>query len=257
MVKKQSMKKRIICIIPARLGSYRFPTKPFVDICGKSMIEHVYKRARLSKLIDEVYVATPNTEIKDHVEKFGGNVIMTSDDVRRASDRVAQAATKVDEADIIINLQGDEPLVTPEMIESALVPIINDPSISCVSLARKVGYDEAKDIHEVKVVYDNEMNALYFSREPIPSKFMGDKKIDYYIGVCVFPFTKESLREFAELPPTPLEITESIDMMRLIEHQKKVKIVITNNRTYSIDVPADVAKVIEVMKNDKLKELYY
>ena len=250
------MKKRIVCIIPARLGSYRFPTKPFVDICGKSMIEHVYKRAELCKSIDEVYVATPNIEIRDHVEKFDGKVIMTSDDVRRASDRVAQAAKKIDKADIIINLQGDEPLVTPEMIDDALKPIIEDPTISCVSLAKKVAYNEAKDIHEVKVVYDNEMNALYFSREPIPSKFMGDKKIDYYIGVCIFPFTYESLMDFTNLKSTPLEIIESIDMMRLIENGRKVKIVLTKNETYSVDVPEDVNKVIEVMKTDQLSKTY-
>ena len=250
------MKKRIVCIIPARLGSYRFPTKPFVDICGKSMIEHVYKRAELCKSIDEVYVATPNIEIRDHVEKFDGKVIMTSDDVRRASDRVAQAAKKIDKADIIINLQGDEPLVTPEMIDDALKPIIEDPTISCVSLAKKVAYNEAKDIHEVKVVYDNEMNALYFSREPIPSKFMGDKKIDYYIGVCIFPFTYESLMDFTNLESTPLEIIESIDMMRLIENGRKVKIVLTENETYSVDVPEDVNKVIEVMETDKLSKTY-
>ena len=250
------MKKRIVCIIPARLGSYRFPTKPFVDICGKSMIEHVYKRAALCKSIDEVYVATPNIEIKNHVEEFGGKVIITSDDVRRASDRVAQAAKKIDKADIVINLQGDEPLVTPQMIDDAIKPIIEDPTISCVSLAKKVGFDEAKDIHEVKVVYDNEMNALYFSREPIPSKFMGDKKIDYYIGVCIFPFTYESLMDFTNLKSKPLEIIESIDMMRLIENGRKVKIVLTENETYSIDVPEDVNKVIEVMKTDQLSKTY-
>lgn len=249
-------KRRIVCIIPARLGSYRFPTKPFVDICGKSMIEHVYKRAALCKSIDAVYVATPNDEIKKHVEDFGGNVIMTSDDVRRASDRVAQAALKINKSDIVINIQGDEPLITPEMIDSALMPILNDPSISCVSLAKRVDFNEASDIHEVKVVFDNEMNALYFSREPIPSKFMGDKKIDYYIGVCIFPFTYESLMNFTKLESTPLEIIESIDMMRLIENGKKVRIVITENETYSIDVPSDVSKVIDVMKNDKLSKLY-
>ena len=117
------------------MGSYRFPTKPFVDICGKSMIEHVYKRAKLCKSIDEVYVATPNVEIQDHVENFGGKVIMTTDDVRRASDRVAQAANIIGDADIIINLQGDEPLVTPDMIDMALQPILDDSSIACVSLA--------------------------------------------------------------------------------------------------------------------------
>ena len=248
--------KKIICIIPARLGSYRFPTKPFVDICGKSMIEHVYKRAKLCKSIDEVYVATPNIEIQEHVENFGGNAIMTTDDVRRASDRVAQAANIIGDADIIINLQGDEPLVTPEMIDKALQPILDDPSIACVSLAKKVGFEEAKDIHEVKVVFDNKMNALYFSREPIPSKFMGDKKIDYYVGVCVFPFTKDSLNRFTNYKSTNLEIIESIDMMRLIENGEKVKIVITEEETYSIDVPSDVEKTILAMEKDKLKDLY-
>lgn len=248
--------KKIICIIPARLGSYRFPTKPFVDICGKSMIEHVYKRAKLCKSIDEVYVATPNIEIQEHVENFGGKAIMTSDDVRRASDRVAQAANIIGDADIIINLQGDEPLVTPDMIDKALQPILDDPSIACVSLAKKVGFEEAKDIHEVKVVFDNQMNALYFSREPIPSKFMGDKKIDYYVGVCVFPFTKDSLDRFTNYKSTNLEIIESIDMMRLIENGEKVKIVITEDETYSIDVPSDVEKTILAMEKDELNKLY-
>ena len=248
--------KKIICIIPARLGSYRFPTKPFVDICGKSMIEHVYKRAKLCKSIDEVYVATPNTEIQEHVENFGGKVIMTTDDVRRASDRVAQAANIIGDADIIINLQGDEPLVTPDMIDKALQPILDDPTVACVSLAKKVGFEEAKDIHEVKVVFDNNMNALYFSREPIPSKFMGDKLIDYYVGVCVFPFTKDSLDRFTNYKSTNLEIIESIDMMRLIENGEKVKIVITEDETYSIDVPSDVAKTILAMEKDMLKDLY-
>lgn len=248
--------RRIVCIIPARLGSYRFPTKPFVDICGKSMLEHVYKRAKLCNSINEVYVATPNDEIRLHVEKFGGKVIMTSDDVRRASDRVAQAALKIEKSDIVINLQGDEPLVTPEMIDSALEPIINDPSISCVSLAKKVHFEEASDIHEVKVVFDKDMNALYFSREAIPSKFMGDKKIDYFIGVCIFPFTYDSLMNFTKLESTPLEIIESIDMMRLIENGKKVKIVITDNETYSVDIPSDVDKVIKAMKKDKINKLY-
>lgn len=249
-------KKRIICIIPARLGSYRFPRKPFVDICGKSMIEHVYKRAALTKMLDEVYVATPNQEIYDHVEAFGGKAIMTTDNVRRASDRVAQAAEKVEEADIVVNLQGDEPLMRPDMIEAAIQPLLEDPTIACVNLARLATYEEAKDIHEVKVVFDTNNDALYFSREPIPSKFMGDKEIPYYIEVCVFPYTRESLRDFTKLPSTPLEIIESIDMMRLVEHKRKVKIVLTDHITYSIDVPNDVQKVREAMEQDDLKDLY-
>lgn len=247
---------KIVCIIPARLGSYRFPTKPFVDICGKSMIEHVYKRARLSEKVDEVYVATPNEEIRSHVEAFGGKVIMTTDDVRRASDRVAQAATKIPKADIVINLQGDEPLVTPRMIDLALAPFLAGEDIDCASLAKRVGYKEASDIHEVKVVWNSEKDALYFSREAIPSKFMGDKTIDYYIGVCVFPFYYEKLMEFTTMETTYLEEVESIDMMRLIENGRKVRIIETDEISYSIDVPEDVPKVVEAMQADKLFGTY-
>ncbi len=250
------MKKRIVCIIPARLGSYRFSDKPFVDICGKSMIEHVYKRAALCKMLDEVYVATPNQEIVEHVEAFGGEAIMTTDDVRRASDRVAQAAKKIGEADIIVNLQGDEPLVFPEMIEKAIQPLLEDPTLSCVNLAKRVGYEEAKNIHEVKVVFDENHNAMYFSREPIPSRFMGDKDFPYYIEVCVFPFTKKSLEDFTALSSTKLEIIESIDMLRFLEHGRKIKIVETDYETYSVDIPEDLVKVRKVMEKDNLKELY-
>ncbi|MCF7822824.1 MAG: 3-deoxy-manno-octulosonate cytidylyltransferase [Candidatus Marinimicrobia bacterium] len=247
---------RIVCIIPARLGSYRFRDKPFVDICGKSMLEHVYKRAALCKMLDEVYVATPNQEIVDHVEKFGGKAIMTSDDVRRASDRVAQAAKKIEPADIIVNLQGDEPLVFPEMIEMAIQPLLDDPSLSCVNLAKRVSYEEASNIHEVKVVCDEQNNAMYFSREAIPSKFMGDKEIEYLIEVCVFPFTRSSLEEFARLPSTKNEIIESIDMLRFLEHGHKIRIVETEYETYSVDVPSDLDKVIQVMEKDELRKSY-
>ena len=243
---------RVVCIIPARLGSYRFPTKPFVDICGQSMIEHVYKRASLSNQVDEVYVATPNDEIKEHVEAFGGKVIMTSDNVRRASDRVAQAAQKIPRADIVINLQGDEPMVTPKMIDLALAPFLAGEKIHCASLARKVGFEEAKDIHEVKVVWDSNKDALYFSREAIPSKFMGDKKIDYFIGVCVFPFYYDTLMEFTKMDTAYLEEIESIDMMRLIQNGKKVRIIETDEVSFSIDVPEDVPKVVEAMRQDPL-----
>lgn len=251
------MSKRIISIIPARLGSYRFPNKPFADICGKSMLEHVYKRALLCELLDEVYVATPNQEIIDHVEAFGGKAIMTTDDVRRASDRVAQAAKKVPEADIILNLQGDEPLVRPEILEAALQPLLDDPTLSCVSLVRKAGYEEATDIHDCKIVFDTNNLALYISREPIPSKFMGDKDITYYIGLGIFPFTKASLEDFTSLPSTPLEIIESMDMNRFLEHGRKIKIVPIEHNAYSVDVPEDLEKVIAAMEKDDLKELYY
>lgn len=248
---------RTICIIPARLGSYRFREKPFADICGKPMIEHVYKRAALCDILDEVYVATPNLEIFEAVEKFGGKAIMTSDDARRASDRVAEAARKVEPADIIVNLQGDEPLIFPEMLKMAVQPLFDDPTLSNVNLARKADYEEAVNIHEVKLLFDVDHNAIVFSREPVPSKFMGDKKIPYYIQGGVFPFTRQSLEDYTSLESTPLEIIESIDMLRFIENRRKIKIVETEQLTYSVDIPSDVDKVVKIMKDDKLKELYY
>tara|TARA_B100000315_G_scaffold258762_1_gene312020 strand:+ start:1256 stop:2005 length:750 start_codon:yes stop_codon:yes gene_type:complete len=248
--------KKIVCIIPARLGSYRFKDKPFADICGKSMIEHVYKRAKLCTMLTEVYVATPNQEIVDHVNNFNGKAILTDDNVRRASDRVAQAAMKIEEADIIVNLQGDEPLVHPKMIEIAVEPILNDPTVSAVNLVKKVNYDEANNIHEVKVVFDIDYNTLFLTREPIPSKFMGDKSFPYYIQVCVFPFTYDSLQEYTELKSTPLEEIESIDFLRFLENGKKIKAVETDFETYSVDIPSDIGKVTKVMEKDPLLKLY-
>jgi 3-deoxy-manno-octulosonate cytidylyltransferase (CMP-KDO synthetase) len=248
--------KSIVCIIPARLGSYRFKDKPFADICGKSMIEHVYKRAKLCSILKEVYVATPNQEIVEHVESFGGKTIFTSDNVRRASDRVAEAAEKIKKVDIIVNLQGDEPLVHPNMIKSAVDPIIKDPTISAVNLVKKVDFDEANNIHEVKVVFDTKQNTLFLSREPIPSKFMGDKSFPYYIQVCVFPFTYNSLKDYAKLKSTPLEIIESIDFLRFLENGRKIKAVETSFETYSVDIPSDIDKVIKIMKHDPLFDLY-
>lgn len=241
----------IVCIIPARLGSYRFKDKPLAEICGKPMIEHVYKRAKMSNILSEVYVATPNEKIKTLVESFLGKVIMTSNSVRRASDRVAEAARGLD-ADIIVNLQGDEPLVNPDMLSLAIQPLLDDPSIPCVNLVKKVSFEAAQDRNEVKVVFDNKNFALFFSREPIPSIWLGDKVFPYYIEVCVMPFTKKSLELYTNLPSTPLEIIESIDMLRFLEYGYKVKIVESPYETYSVDVPEDIKKVERVIKNDPL-----
>ena len=246
----------IVCIIPARLGSYRFPDKPFADICGMSMLEHVWHRARLYPEFREIYVATPNREIADHVQGFGGKVIMTSDNVRRATDRVAEAASKIADADIIVNLQGDEPLIVPEMFDQVLAPIKADPELACVNLVRKSTLSEASDVHEVKVVMNEKSEALYFSREPIPSKFLGSRANDYWIEICIFPFTKRSLTRFSDLPSTDLEEIESIDMLRLLGHGETVKIVETNHQTCSVDVPEDLEKASFLMERDSFYDLY-
>lgn len=247
--------QKIVCIIPARLGSYRFMDKPLALICGKPMIEHVYKRAKLADLLSEVYVATPDEKLKKIVESFGGEVILTDNNARRASDRVAQAAAGLD-ADIIVDLQGDEPLVNPQMIKLAVEPLIRDPKTGCVTLARKISVQEAQDKNTVKVVFDENHKAMFFSREPIPSIWMGDKVFPYYGTVAVMPYTRKALELYARLPSSRLEIIESIDMLRFLEQGHSITVVESPFETYSVDVPQDVVKVERVMKKDPLLAVY-
>lgn len=236
-------------MIPARLNSYRFPGKALHLISGMPMIEHVYKRAKLSTLIDHVYVTTPDQEIIEVVEGFGGDWIRTTDDVRRASDRVAQAARDMD-CDIIVNLQGDEPLVMPAMLDKAINCIMGDSSIQCVNVVYHSNYDQARDENEVKVVVDSKQNMLYLSREPIPAKWLGDKVFHYKIWIGITVFTKTSLDLYADLPSTPLEIIESIDMIRFLEHNVPIKVLTDDSKTQSVDSPEDIAKVETLMKTD-------
>lgn len=246
---------KINAIIPARLGSYRFPTKPLEDINGLPMIVHIFKRAQLCEMIDEVYMATPNKEIADCVKRFGGKPILTKHTHRRGSERVYEAFTKVG-GDVIINLQGDEPMVTPEMIELAVKTLLEDASLSCVNLFKYISYEEAKDKNEVKVVTDFEDIALYFSREPIPSIWFGDKEVKYKAEICIMPFTRESLTDFVNLPNGYLEEIESVDMLRFTENGRRVRIAQSPVSTLSVDVPEDLARVRILMTGDKLIDKY-
>jgi len=246
---------KVNVIIPARLGSYRFPSKSLENILGLPMIVHVFKRAELCDFVDGVFVATPDHEIVDCVEKFGGQSILITDECIRGTDRVYKASERVG-GDVIINLQGDEPMVTPEMIELALETLIDDSSLSCVNLFKYITLEEAQDKNESKVVSDANGMALYYSREPIPTKWLGDKEIKYKAEIAVMPFTRASLRDFASLPNGYLEEIESNDMLRFIENGRKVKIVESPNYTLSVDVPDDIADVTKMMANDALVRKY-
>src|SRR5215813_665858 len=191
----------IIAIIPARMGSSRFPGKPLARILGRPMIEHVFRRAAMCDLLDAVYVATCDEEIRRAAEGFGATVFMTSSAHERASDRVAEAAASLG-ADIVVMIQGDEPMITPGMIASALRPMIEDPSVNCVNLTRRIGaWEEYVDRNTIKVVMDVNGDALYFSRAPIPTlDSVGVGRGDAFKQVCVIPFRHDFLREFARLP---------------------------------------------------------
>lgn len=239
-------------IIPARMGSTRYPGKPLCDIRGMTMIEHVYKRTERSDTVDETYVATPDEEIRDKVESFGGDAIMTGSHTRPVG-RVAEAARSTD-AEIVVVVQGDEPLVYPDMIDDATEPLLEDESIGCVNLAKEIE-DEAdfRDPNNVKVVVDNDWYALFFSREPIPNLHdVSFEEATVYKQVCIMPFRRDFLLNYVELDETPLVLAESIDMLRLLEHGYDVKIVETEREVHAVDTEADHERVIEMMEDDEL-----
>jgi len=253
---------KIIGIIPSRLDSKRLPDKPLADINGIPMIGHVYKRSKLCKDIEEIYVATCDQEIADYIETIGGKCIMTSNTHQSAFDRTAEALMKIEKitkekSDIVVMIQGDEPMVTPQMLANSLSPIIMDSSVSIVNLMAEIkSEEEFLDINEIKVVVDVNNYALYFSREPIPSSKSGALGFPRLKLISVTPFRRDFLLDYNEMMQSPLEIIEHIDMMRIIENGYKVKMVLTETDTYSVDTKDDLERVKTLMKDDYFLKKY-
>ena len=248
---------RTVIIIPVRMGSSRFPGKPLAPIGGRPMVEHVYRRCAMVDEVDGVYVATCDREIEEASRSFGAPVIMTSPEHERASDRVAEAARHVD-ADVVVMVQGDEPMLHPRMVSAAMAPFHRDAAPVCVNLtARITTQEEFEDRNTIKVVIGPTGDACYFSRAPIPTPtVLGFDAIPKYKQVCVIPFTAEGLAKFAALPPTPLERAESIDMLRFLEHGVPVRMVETTVATRAVDTPEDLVLVESLMAEDPLLHRY-
>ncbi|SEG16252.1 3-deoxy-manno-octulosonate cytidylyltransferase [Nitrosomonas ureae] len=249
---------KTIAVIPARMGSSRFPGKPIAQILGRSMIEHIYKRVAMSKSLDATYIATCDEEIRQVAESFGAPVIMTVDTHERASDRVAEAVTHIPDAELIVMVQGDEPMTHPNMIDTAVAPFRNDPELGCVNLVRKIDHEsDYHDFNTIKVVMNQQNNALYMSRRPIPSLAKtGFADTAAYKQVCIIPFRRATLFQYTRLLPTPLEQLESIDMLRLLEHGLQVKMVPTEFNTQAVDTTADLLRVEKLMATDPLLARY-
>ena len=245
---------KILALIPARMGSSRFPGKPLAKILDKPMIEHVYKNVEKCELLTKTVVATCDEEIFDFIKSINGQVVMTSDKHERASDRCAEALTVLEQDDnvlydIVVMVQGDEPMTHPDMITEALTPMLENPEIVVTNLMGDISSDdEFDDRNCIKVVCDLENNALCFSREPIPTRRFGN--VPMKKQVCVIPFTREFLLQYTRLSPTPLEIAESVDMMRVLEHGEKVKMVPTKHQTYPVDTESDLTRVEELMQKN-------
>jgi len=252
----------IVGVIPARMSATRFPNKPLAKICGLPMIEHVYKRCAMSPALSSLYIATCDEEVVRVTEAFGGKAVMTKDTHQRASDRVAEAVEKIEAStgkriDIVVMIQGDEPMVFPEMLDMAVAPIVREKDIFVTNLAAKItSSEEHEDFNCIKVVVDRQFNALYFSRKAIPSFKDRSAQVDLYKQVCIIPFQRDFLYKYSALEPTPLEKAESIDMLRVLEHGYKVRMVPFDLMTYSVDTPEDLARVELLMRKDPLNAKY-
>lgn len=252
----------IIAIIPARMGSSRYPGKPLALIHDIPMVAHVAFRTAMSPVLSSTWVATCDPIIEDYCKKAGLSCVMTAATHVRCSTRTAEAMIKIEEltgrkADIVVMVQGDEPMVRPEMISSAVEPMLSDPGINVVNLmAEMETLEEFEDPNEVKVVVDGFNNALYFSREPIPSRKKGSDRVPMRKQVCIIPFRRDYLLKYNQMSETPLEIYESVDMLRILEHGDKVHMVPTAFRTWSVDTPQDLARVTMLMQGDELMKKY-
>ena len=253
---------RVVAVIPARMASSRFPGKPMALIHGMPMIGHCYCRVRLCDALSDTYVATCDKEIFDYIESIGGKAVMTADTHERASDRAAEAMVKIEQAtgeqtDILVMVQGDEPMDTPEMISEALLPMLQDDSVQVVNLMGRVkNLAEHEDPNTVKVVVGPDDNAIYFSREPIPSrkKYVGD--VPMHKQICIIPFRRDYLLQFNSTPEMPLECIESVDMLRVIESGGQVRMVLTEHQSIGVDTPDHLKHVEQLMVDDTLMKEY-
>ncbi|MCX5788586.1 MAG: 3-deoxy-manno-octulosonate cytidylyltransferase [Elusimicrobia bacterium] len=256
------MAERVVAIIPARMASTRFPGKPMAKLHGMPMIGHVYFRTRLAKTVAETWVATCDAEIFDYVRSLGGKAVMTADTHARCTERTAEAVLKIEaetgrRTDIVAMVQGDEPMVDPQAVDLAVQAVLDDPNLQLACLMAPLSGDAAfEDPNQVKVVVDLKGNALYFSREPIPSRKKGAKSVPMFRQYPIIPFRRDYLLRFTTLPATPLEKIESVDLMRCLEHGDRVRMIAVKNTGLSVDTPQDLKAAARAMKADKLMKSY-
>lgn len=240
--------KKIAIVIPARYGSSRLPAKPLLLVNNKPIIQYVYEAAKQSKLANDVIVATDDKRIFDAVEAFGGKCEMTSENHQCGSDRIAEVAQRHD-FDYILNLQGDEPQITPEVIDLAIDALINDDKTDISTLVREIKDEEqVNNPNCVKCVFDNNFNALYFSRCPIPYA-RNKNEAPYYAHIGIYGYKKESLIRMTKLPQSYLEKQESLEQLRALQNGMNIKVAITTLNPTGIDTIEDYEKFKKMMEN--------
>ncbi len=247
--------KNITAIIPARYGSTRFPGKPLALIAGKSLIEWTYSNAAKCAMLDRVVIATDDSRIKTAAEGFGAEVCMTKKEHESGTDRIAEAAEKLglEPDSIIVNIQGDEPLVDAETVRRLVAPLLEDPSLRMSTLSYRIrNPEETQSPNIVKVVSDREGFAMYFSRSVIP--FSEKNEGVFYKHIGLYAYRKSFLLRFSNMPPSELEKRERLEQLRAMENGFKIKVVESDSDPVEVDVPEDIGKVITQMREKKESE---
>ena len=240
----------IVCIIPARYHSTRLPRKALALIAGKPLIRHVYEQALKARRPQAVLVATDHPLIFDTVEDFGGKAVMTSSEHPTGTDRLAEVAAGLADADVIINVQGDEPLIPPELIDQLADAFLDDPQLQMATVMTPMEEEEYSQPGAVKVVTDLQGYALYFSRSLIPHPRVTPLKGPVYKHIGIYAYRRDFLLHYARLTPTPLEMTESLEQLRALEHGYKIKVIKTDCRLIGVDTPEDLERVRAVIENE-------
>jgi 3-deoxy-manno-octulosonate cytidylyltransferase (CMP-KDO synthetase) len=242
---------KVVVIIPSRYGSSRFEGKPLASIAGQPMIKWVYERSKKAQNITDVVVATDDERIFKVVESFGGHAIMTAAENRSGTDRVGEAASKMGLApdDVIINIQGDQPLIDPRCIDALVALFFTDPGLDMSTLAYKiVNKREITDPKDVKVTFNIQGDALYFSRSPIPCPRDADTRFDTFKHLGIYAYTHRFLNTFRHLPEGALERIEKLEQLRALEHGYRIRVVVTPYDSPEVDLPEDIQRIEELMK---------
>lgn len=246
---------RTLIVIPARLGSWRFPDKPLTMINGMPMIEHVYRRSRLASGVDDVVMAVCEDRVYEACEVFRAKAVMTSTEHQTATDRVAEAAAilgYVNPGDIVINVQGDEPVVPPPVIDETIHLLKKDGEARCANMVEVVqDLSDLSNHHRIKVIISRHNRLIYLTRQQVPATvFDINKRAVFYRQTCVMAFRGDFLQHVSKLPRTPLELVEGIDMLRLVENDIPIATAVTSYMTQPVDMPEDVHRVVEILKTD-------
>ena len=237
---------KVIGIIPARFHSTRFAGKVLADLGGKPVVQHVWENSKRSKMLEDLVIAADDERIITEAEHFGAKAVYTSPDQPSGTDRLAEVINPMD-VEIVVNIQGDEPMVRPEMIDALTRGILEEKGVGMATLARKIDDSaEIRDPNVVKVVLDRNGYALYFSRSAIPYRRF-ETSMAYYKHLGLYAYTKDFLFEFVNLPKSHLEMTEGLEQLRVLENGHRIKVIETKFDTVGIDTPADLEKVRSVM----------